>query len=249
VSGKLKNLIAGENSKTLRQRINKCVKAGYTYRFSRSWEDFDLFYHRLYRPFVLSRHGVRALVTPCDFQWNLWIKSAGGGLVFVTHDERVIAGTICVVADGVCYDMEMGVLDGDPAIFQAGINTFLLWCGLKWAKEQGAQYYNMGPTPGWQFRSSFDWKAKWRARVVREEGISRQWRFYAQSVSASLAKRICEIGFICEKRSGFYSIVLEQSAGSVTKVDLAQRVDFAKKKGLDGVCVVAPNAQSKFLDY
>jgi len=242
----LKTLIAGDNYKVLRNEINKCRKAGYKWRFSQSRKDFDYFYHHLYLPFVRSRHGDHAHVAPYPFQWDFWIKKAGGGLVLIDRGEVTVAGTICVIADGVCYDIEMGVLDADSVILQQGINTYLSWCVMEWGKDRGARFYNMGGSFGWKSHGAFRWKARWKSHVIRRKYPYRTFNFAANRISPLLWERINTTGFLCESKDGFYSLILDKSDAPLTKIEFTEAINQTRQKGLRGVCVIAPDAKPIF---
>jgi hypothetical protein len=244
----MNKLLAGNRYNSLRRNLNKSRKAGCEWRFSTSREDFDFFYEHLYVPFIRSRHGESALVAPYPFQWDFWIKGAGGGLVLVTQAGKTVAGAVCLVSDDVCYNIEVGVLDADETLLRQGIIAFLFWAVAEWGKEKGAKFYNMGGTLGWRSNGSFRWKAKWGARVIRRGDPYRTLSLVAGRISAPLIEKLNAIGFVCEARKGFYGLILDNEDAQLSWRELEERIVRSQKEGLSGVCVVAPDAGPRFYD-
>lgn len=244
---RLETLIAGGRCRHLRNQINKFIKSGYQWKFSRSRRDFDFFYERLYLPFVRSRHGDHAFIAPYPYQWDLWIQGAGGGLVLITRNDVVVAGSICLVVEDVCYDIEMGVLDADEALIQKGIMAYRVWCAAAWGRNQGARFYNLGGTAGYESNGSFQWKCRWGASVVRRRYASRQLTFSAHRISPSLRERINAIGFIYERDDGFYRLVLDPGGMPSSAGELAGTIQQTRKEGLGGERVMHPHRRQTSL--
>ncbi len=239
-------LLAGNRHNSLRRHINRCLKAGYKWRFSRTREDFDYFYERLYLPFVCARHGDHAGISPPSYHWDILINKMGAGLLLITHEGKTIAGALCLVADDVCYNIEIGVLDADETLLQQGIIAYLFWSVGEWGKEQGAKFYNMGGSPGWRSNGTFRWKAKWPSFVIRRKYATKMLNFAANRIPQSLRERINAAGFLCESDGSFYSLILDNSKMPLTESDLAETIKRTQKEGLCGVCVIAPEARPRF---
>jgi hypothetical protein len=241
-------LLAGNRYNSLRRNINKARKAGCEWRFSRSREDFDFFYHHLYVPFTRARHAEHAHLAPYPLQWDLWIEGAGGGLVLVTQAGKTVAGAVCLVCDDDCYNIEVGVLNADESLLHMGINAFLFWSVAEWGKQQGAKFYNLGGSFGWRSNGTFNWKAKWGARVIRRKNPYRTFCIAADRTSASVAEKVNSIGFVCELRKGMYGLMLDQVDSPFNGHEIAEAVARAKKEGLDGACVASPGIDLQIYD-
>lgn len=239
-------LLAGNRRRNLRRQINTCREAGCQWRFSRSRSDFDFFYERLYLPFVRSRHGEHAHIAPYPFQWDMWIKGAGGGLVLVTQRDKIVAGAVSLVVDGICYGIELGVRDADETLLKQGIIGYIFWSMAEWGKAQGAKFYNMGGTAGWRSNGAFRWKSKWGARVISRKYTCRRLTFGANRLSPALVQKINEIGFFCEKDECYYSLILDRTDAQRPESELSETIRHTRKEGLLGVCVISPEAQPRF---
>jgi Acetyltransferase (GNAT) domain len=240
---KMNTLLSGNRHGSLRQHINRVRRAGYEWRFSRSRDDFDFFYERMYVPFMRARHGELAEISRYPQQWELFVQKAGGGLVLVTHAGRSVAGVVGLVVDGVCYNMEVGLLDADEALLRQGVNIFLFWALAEWGKAQGARFYNMGGSLGWLSDGGFRWKAKWGARTIRNWYPNPTFTFSAARMSPALRDQINHIGFVSECKGRYYQLALNTEGAPPAGSELEGAIERAKKYGLSGVCMVAPSTQ------
>jgi hypothetical protein len=241
----LESLIAGRKRNHLRHRINRAQKAGFNYRFSQTKADFDLFYFHMYLPFVKSRHGNLALITPYQDQYRRWFTK--GGLMLVTHHGKPVAGSSCYIAGNTCYTVEAGILEADSHLFQQGVNIFRIWSLIVWGHRQGAKTFDMGGTHAWHSNGSFASKQGWGAMVARRKRIFGTWTFLARNLSPALQERINRAGFISEIDGKFYSVLLSTNPTSIAEARAEDELLTAKDQGLDGMAVIS--ADSKPIIY
>ncbi len=232
----LEVLISGGERRSLRHRIHRAKKAGFTYRFSQSKSDFDHFYCHMYLPFVKSRHADLALVTPYHHQWRRWFKR--GGLIIANQNNKPVAGVLCYISNGTCFPIEEGVLEADTRIIRQDINTFLIWSAAAWAHEQDARTLDLGGSHAYRSNGAFAYKRRWRARVARRKRIYSTWTFLAQNPSPSLQDHINRLGFITEIDGGFYGVLLSNDAMPVSEDEIAEELKAAERDGLDGLVLV-----------
>jgi hypothetical protein len=238
----LETLIAGNKREPIRRKIRKLQKNGFSYRSSCAKEDFDLFYHRMYVPFVKSRHGEQALVASYPMLWDLWFKRRNGRLVLVTRDEKPLAGMICQVLRDTCYSIEGGVLDADSELFREGIWTFLNACIIDWGRNHGARWLNFGGTRAWCSDSVFESKRRWGARVVSRSRPVDIWTFIAQDIKPSLQAHLNRLGFISSRDGKFYRVYTRPSINNLPKKDVREMIDGATHYGLDGILAISANS-------
>jgi hypothetical protein len=242
----LVTLIAGRKPEPIRRRINKVRKAGFTYGFSQSKADFDHFHYHMYIPFIKTRHGDLALVASYQDQWQRWFTR--GGLVLVTQNDKPVAGMLGYLAGDTFFDVEAGILEADPHLFQQGINAFLIWCAMVWAHDKGAKILDMGGTHAWRSNGSFTFKQGWGARVVRRRKIYGTWTFLAQNLSPALRDHINRLGFISEIGGKFYGILLSAGTAFAEETYIRKELLAAQQQGLAGLAVVLPNAKMIIYD-
>lgn len=243
----LESLIAGRNRKNLRHRINRAQKAGFSYRLSQTKADFDHFYYDMYLPFVKSRHGDLALVTPYQDQYQRWFTR--GGLIMVTQHGKPVAGSLCYVAGQTCYTIETGILGTDSRLFEQGINTFRIWCVMAWGHKQGAKTFDMGGTHAWRSNGPFTFKQGWGAMVVRRKRIFGTWTFLAQNLSPVLQEHINKLGFISEIDGKFCRLLLSTDPTSIAETKVDKDPLTATDQGLDRVAVISADSNPIICDW
>jgi len=236
----LERLISGKKLNTVRERLNRAGRYGFSYRFSQSLSDFDNFHYNMYLPFVKGRHGDLALLADYETQRRWFAK---GGVLLITQHGKPVAGGLCCIRDGQYFSIEGGVLQADPELIQAGIQTIMTWYKITWAREQGAKLYNMGGTYGWCSNPSFIAKRRWRARVVRRKKIYETWTFLTTNLSIPLQNHINKLGFISEIDGKFYRTMLSNDDDSIAETIISRELLATKKEGLDGLVVVSADSE------
>lgn len=241
----VESYISGKNFQNVRHHLNKASKASFTARYSQADEDYDCFYHDLYVPFVTQRHGSLSQMSPYHDQRSRWFVR--GGLMMVHQMDRMVAGSLCVLADHTCYAIEEGIRIHEPEIMRSGVNSFLVQSLLRWSAEQGAKFLDLGASHGWRSGGSFQFKTDWGARVVKASRIYPHWTFAARTLTDAQCMIINRIGFIAEAEHHFVSVLVETAADSLDSAWLNTQVYEAQRDGLDGVMVVAPDVPSRLV--
>jgi len=235
------DLLVGRRIHGPRRRIRQGEKNGFSYRFTRSKEDFNYYYEHMYLPFVETKHGVKALTSPYNDLYNRWFKL--GGLLLVTRYNQPVAGSLVIHTKDVCQGIEMGVLHNDPELLQAGINSILVWSTILWSHQKGAKQLDLGATHAWCENGSFDFKAQWGARVVRRAKITPNWTFLSRRLPDPLRERLNQIGKISELGGKFYCTYLPaEGPQNPDELSLNDRVQDALMHGLAGIALVQPGS-------
>lgn len=236
IPDRVEDLIAGRQLHSMRHRITRAERNGFGYRFTRERADFDHFYHEMYAPFIQARHNQLAMPTPYDDMWRR--EYSLGGLILATRRGEPVAGAICYMHDGACRTVEGGVLHADPQLYQQGINVLLDWYSIQWGHAQGAHVFDMGASRAWRSNRIFQYKSRWRTKVVRFSKIYSEWTLVAQQPSAAWLDRVNAIGFISEIDGKFYGVVIDSPVRPVAQADLDRELDTVRDQGLDGLAIV-----------
>jgi hypothetical protein len=231
--------LKGNERKALRRKVAQFEKAGFSYLFTQSREDFDHFYFRMYRPFVSARHGEFSWIWPYPKQYETF--SAKEGLVQIVDNGRPVAGVISRISGDTCVNFDGGVLDGDAELVSRGIDVYKNWCTMEWAHSRGARKLNLGGTRPFTSDGVFEFKRRWGARVVQELRPYSVFTFLAKQLPPALRRRINEVGLICEMPDGVMDAVVVTDAVSPQQLEVAAQVAMARKNRLSGVLFVAPN--------
>lgn len=236
---KLDDLLVGNRRKRVRQRVNKGKDAGFSYRFSQDKADFDLFHHRMYRPYISLRHGRAASISNYEDQWQRSFKR--GGLVMITQNEQPVAAALCYIARGVCYSVEGGVLDADEALLRQEINGMIDWYTMHWAHSQGARELSMGGTRPRAADGIYLYKRQWGARVMRRHKIYPLWYFLMSAAPRpELLAHLNDQGFIGEVGDKFYGLQVYAESLPIPAERIQRYRQDWTDEGVNGVVVFVP---------
>lgn len=231
-------LLAGARMKGIRNNITRARREGFDYRFTQSDADFDVFYHRMYVPFVNARHGARAMVTGYERQLKQRFKR--GGLLLITRHGKPVAGSLCRMAGNTCYSVEGGVADNDPEIVQYGFNALNLWYAAHWGHARGARFLNMGGSHAWRSNPAFAFKARWGAWVAGLPEVHSYWTFLMEDLPEPLMDRLNRIGFIGKINEKYCAVTLSPDAQRLDRPAQREAAAEAQRQGLAGIAIVTP---------
>lgn len=237
-------LLKGNRMRDPRRRIHHALQNGFETYHTRSLQDFEHFYHNMYLPFVRTRHGERALISPFKDQRDRWFKKHG--LILVARNGQPVAGELVYRARNVCHGIEMGVLNSDPELIKLGINALVTWGTILWTRQQNARYLSLGGSHGWCENGPFNFKSLWKAKVTRRWKMYPTWTFMGRDLPEALQNRLNQIGFITEAGEKFYRVLL------VTDNDKpethTEAIANAVRKGLAGIALIRPGKTTVYLE-
>jgi hypothetical protein len=236
-------LIAGKRYSTERNRLNKAKRLGFDYQFSQSQADFDYFHHEMYVPYSQTRHRDLAIVGQYQDQQKRWFSR--GGVVLISQENKPVAGVMCYLTNGICFDVSRGVLHADQELFRLGIDTIITWSVINWAHQQGAKVYNIGGARPRCTDGAFSSKRHWSAQVTRRKKIYPQWLFLAKDLSPVLREYLNRLEFITEIENNFYQVLLLNPGESLTQAEIDEKVGVAQQQGLAGIALVSSNTHTK----
>ncbi|KPL77257.1 hypothetical protein ADN00_08950 [Ornatilinea apprima] len=227
---------AGPKMRTLR-KIYRDHAGCIGFRYSEQVSDFDVFYHRMYRPYVSNRHGSFVYVEPYEYLYK-WFKK--GGLILVNCKDELVSAMLVVKNGKWVYAAEAGVMDGNPELHAAGFPRVSVWSTAQWGNSQGCRKFQMGGTYSFRSNGVFQYKTFWNTIVTDFYGFIRnQWQFYLEQPGPALLNDLNEWGIIHEHRHQFYGVVFE-GAQEPDAVEIARNLKTAHQDGLAGILRVSP---------
>lgn len=112
---------------------------------STSSRDFELFYEKMHKPYVESRHRNSAYIE--DYKKMLQdFKKKNSTLYFVLKDGRRVAGLYEQNPDGIPYMYGVGVLDGSEDLMKKGAVGALYYFALEDHRDNNIKRVNIGGT-------------------------------------------------------------------------------------------------------
>ncbi len=158
-------------SRRLREGTNDFErKRGLACRISRSAEDFDHFYLRMYLPHARARFAELAYLASRD---TLRSSFEQGFLLMVEQQGRAIAAALCDVRGDTLVFSKSGVLDGDPSHLRAGAEVAIYYFMIRYALQLGLRELDCGRGQPFLSDGVVQHKSLWGARL-RESGRDEQ---------------------------------------------------------------------------
>lgn len=148
---------------------------------------FDHFYDRMHVPTMEKRHGERARSESKDVAYECLFRH--GVLFFVTTGGVRVAGALCHWdPKGRVLTMRLlGVLGGEQQHYDTGAFRALYHLLLEWSYRHDVRQVDFGGTEAWIAKGIFQWKRKFRPRVVlapNHTGFKRVWWHAATDTTA-----------------------------------------------------------------
>ena len=115
--------ILASMEKAMRRNVRLFEKQGFSYLFTQSKEDFDLFYYRMYLPYIRLRHeGQGMSLDDYETVHKLFME---GGLILIKDGQDPVCGGVFSLDGDMCIGQVMGVLDGDFDLVKRRVNVAL----------------------------------------------------------------------------------------------------------------------------
>jgi hypothetical protein len=237
---------SAEVDRDVRRLLRKMKEIDITSSFSTSETDFHYFYHRLYLPFIVSRHGEYALVTPYEDMLR-WFRRGGLIVVHSSEDSRPLAGVVVYLAGKLAYAIESGFVNNQN-LWKLGLNPYLYWSILSWAASHGAKQLDLGGSFPVRTHGVFTQKRRWGAKVAPRKRITTSLEFIAGQLSPDLEDHINEIGLITEIQGKNYGLVLNCHHPVPAGQEISNLVRNAVRDGLAGIALLDGNGARRIFD-
>lgn len=232
-------------SRTARRQIRKLETNDFTYSLSHEQSDFDLFYYRMYLPYIQARHtGRSAIIYTHDYLQDLLRK---GDLLIVKQGQDPVCGALVYTMANTYIAAICGVIDGQMELVKQGANIALYWFVLNQARQQRSQFVDFGASFPLTSNGIFEFKRYWGPRVVSWKEVYTQWSFLSKEPSPDLLNYLNGRGFIAEEAGKHYRIILLRSGQELDEAEQARELDLAVKNGLSGIVLIFTGGKRQFI--
>jgi hypothetical protein len=228
-----------------RSRILRLERQGYSFETTHSKADFDLFYHRMYLPYISDRHSGRSAII-CSYD-HVYHYFHDGVLILIKKDQEPIAGGVCQVYGDNCRGFHMGVLDGRYDLVKQGTNVALWWYSLLWGREHGARRLVLGSTLSLTTDGVFIFKRNWGAKIEKEPENHIQWSFFGKDLPTNLRDHLNGLGFITEMAGKYYQVLLNDISTPLDESKLAKQIQGLDRSGIAGIVVMSPGGDRNII--
>lgn len=232
----VEDIVAGMNQNA-RCNLRGMQKQGFDYTFTQDQEDFDLFYHKMYRPYIHERHGAQAALSGYD---SLCRQFRQGGLILVKRGQEPVCGMLCRVVGDTCEVDQMGVREGQFEQVRKGANYALWWSMMDWARRNDLRWFDFGASRAQTANGTFNFKRQWGTRVVSERDVHTEWIFCGEELPPRLRHYLNEQGFISEVDDAHYRVGLLGLGEELVDAQWTQERKNAARSGFGWDCVHLP---------
>ncbi len=163
--GDLSAVPPGTPGKSLRSDLKKIAEAAYRLEVAEQPRDWDEFYSTMLLPQARVRFGEEAWIPSRPLRREV---SQRGTLLFVVRAGTRVGGVCGVPAGDLVWLPFTGVLAGDPALLREGVTAAAMVLALRWARERGFAFVDLGRTSPFRNDGLQSFKRKLGLRPFRD---------------------------------------------------------------------------------
>jgi len=154
--------------KSTREDIRKIKEYNYSYEITNDSKKLEFFYHRLYLPFISSRHGKlifpESMILSLSDTISILLKSRKGFLLLIKEKEKYIAGIVILTNGKIAYPVYMGI-ETNLYCSSERIGSAIFYYCINWAKENGFEYLRFGDVRPFLNDGILRYKRRWGMHV------------------------------------------------------------------------------------
>lgn len=215
--------------------LRRTRRGGLTHDVSHLPADFEQFYHRMFVPYTLARHGADAYIK--DFH-NLRRSFRSGGILWVRNNGHPVAGYLFEHDGDALGLVAVGVVDGDIAWRQRGAVAALYVHIIEYAQQSGCAAVDMRGVRPSLADGLLRYKAKWGAALYPRTDVPHSWLVHWNRLDGAAAEFLAGTPLVVRDGEGLSGVGLVDRATAWTNADLQQAHDRLWVPGLARLCLV-----------
>lgn len=153
-----------KHSENIKADLRKIRKYGYQYEITKDKDKFDLFYHTMYRPYILKAHGNRAALMSYEAMMS---KSDITDLLLIKRGDDYIAGENLLYEGDSVRAWSLGVKDGDYRHVKEGAIGALYYYKIEYLISRGYDRFNAGASRAFLKDGVLQYKKKWGLSLIQ----------------------------------------------------------------------------------
>jgi hypothetical protein len=234
-------------SKSLRTDLRAVRNAAFEVAISRAEADFEVFYQRMWLPYISNRFGDGAITKP---RQRLKKDFRAGFLILLCRAAEPVAGAL-VRVDGERVSLTtLGVLDGSPELLRSHVSGVIDYHLHAWAAANGKRYINVGHTRPFPQDGVFFNKRKWLMSITPDrDGVTSMALTWARTDS-SMIRVLRDYPFVYEGDSGLGVLCVHSVPRRLDANEARKVVKRYWTPGLRSLIAVCPGGlQPDVVDY
>ena len=149
-------------SRLRRRNIRTIEKHEYSYEITKEPYELELFYSKMYLPYISKRHRKSAKLSSF-FSLNQIFRK--GGLLLVKRNGKYVSGIIYDVNNDRVNARYLGIYEGKNEYLVEGAGQAALYFLIKWSKLQGYKEIDYGLSEPFMNDGAFTYKKSWGMKV------------------------------------------------------------------------------------
>jgi hypothetical protein len=170
---------------------------------SHAESDFETFYTTMYIPYVQKRHGEFAVVHSLH---RLRRAFRRGGLIWVTRDDRRIAGGVFEQRRDVLKWVALGTAQGDLTLLKQGALAALYVFHIRCAEARGCTSIDFGGTPPILNDGLLRFKKKWGAELESRPQTPYDYLLRWEHTNEAIRTFLAETPLVCRNDRGLVGV-------------------------------------------
>jgi hypothetical protein len=153
-----------QHSENIKSDLRKIRKQNYQYEITSELDKFELFYHTMYRPYILKAHGNRAALMSYEAMIN---KAGITKLLLIKQGDEYVAGENLLFEEGRVRAWSLGVKDGDYKYVKDGVLGALYYYKIQYLSGLGYDRFHSGACRSFLKDGVLQYKKKWGLRLTQ----------------------------------------------------------------------------------
>lgn len=165
--------------------------------------DFDVFYHTMYVPFTLKRHGKQGVVRDVYRIRRIFRR---GGLLWVIQNGRPLAGVIYESKNQILRLLILGTVNGEWSPIKAGALSAIYLFSIEHAKKTGCKQIDFGGCRPSLNDGLLLYKKKWGIKVNAWSDNYCDFLIHWNRFNESVINFLTDMNFIFRDQAGLSAI-------------------------------------------
>jgi len=218
-----------------RKRIEKKIrKSDLTHRISHSVDDFDHFYHRMYKP-LIRKFGHTAMDMSYEDLKSIF---ENGLLILVLYNGEPVSGLICLETKDLIVSYRLGLLDANQAYLDMGAQSACYYFFFEYASHHGYQKIDFMRSLPFLNDGVYMHKRLLGARTETFEDATTWAYLFNLGSSETLARVIEVIPMISHSAKGLQGVVTIPDEDVLTSIRQKELFQQYGAPGLTGLHIV-----------
>jgi len=212
-------LLFKQRNTSLKSDLNKIRRNKLRFEVTKDLSMLHDFYCNMYRPYVTTAHGNRAVEMSYEHVKSKFTEHASiNDLLLIRKEDEYRAGVLLIYRGNCAKLLFLGVKDGNVNYVRDGAIGALFYFSVQYLSEKGVTRIDFGASRSFLKDGVLRFKRKWNQRISRERKIA--FLFKPLSMTRGVKGFFLNNPFIYEDRTGLNGAIFVESDLSLSQSDI-----------------------------